>query len=508
MKAAMAPVVLPVFAGLVSPFGVGPKGALAALQADAGKTLNVAVGSSVSTLDPHMTGSIPDQAVLINIFDPLLKRDVEGNLIPNLATEWTAVEDNVWEIKLRDDVVFHNGEPFDADTVMWNIERVLDPANASPIQEFRTFDEVTVVDPTTVRIATIAPDPLVPAKLALYGGMMVPPRYIQEVGPEAFASNPVGTGAFEFVEWVKDDHLTLAANEDYWAGPPQLGKLVFRFIPDAAARIAALLSGQADLIDKVPAINTGAIEGNPDYRVDTASCTRIYYLSIAYPDGPTADKRVRQAISYAINTQLIIDKLLLRRGRQIAAPVSDTTFGYDPELAPYPYDPEKARALLAEAGYTDGFAIGFDTTPGLEQDLAEAIVGQLAEVGITAELAVLPEGEYEEKYSEGQLAPLWDNGYTLWQGDSIVLVDTFFHSGRPRARYHSPEFDALIEQAQATVDPVQREELMRQILRQLHEDAPWVYLLQANDIYGVSQKVTWTVPANQIMDLATADIAE
>jgi peptide/nickel transport system substrate-binding protein len=115
---------------------------------------------------------------------------------------------------------------------------------------------------------------------------------------------------------------------------------VFRFIPDASARIAALLSGQADLIDKVPAINTAAIEGNPGYRVDTASGTRIYYLSIAYPDGPTADVRVRQAISHAIDTQLIIDKLLLGRGRQIAAPVSDTTFGYDPELAPYAYDPE------------------------------------------------------------------------------------------------------------------------------------------------------------------------
>ncbi|OUN01129.1 MAG: hypothetical protein BAA02_03695 [Paenibacillaceae bacterium ZCTH02-B3] len=182
----------------------------------AGKVIRVGVGSSLSTGDPHMTGSPADMAVLINIFDPLVRRDATGKLQPSLAVSWEIVGDKTWEFKLREGVKFHNGEEFNAESVKFSLERVFKEGSKSPIQELRSFESVEVVDSHTVRIHTSTVDPYVPDKLALFAGMMVPPNYIQEKGEEYFHSNPVGTGPFIFESWVKDGSLKLKANPDYW----------------------------------------------------------------------------------------------------------------------------------------------------------------------------------------------------------------------------------------------------------------------------------------------------
>lgn len=473
---------------------------------DGRQTIEVGVETSLTTGDPHMTGSPSDMAILINLFDPLVRRAEEGKLQPSLATSWDLVEEKAWEFKLRKGVKFHNGEEFNADTVKFSIGRIISEDSKSPIQELRSVDSVEVVDPTTVRIRTNVVDPFIPDKLALFGGMMVPPEYIAEEGEDGFSNRPVGTGPFSFKEWVRDDHLTVTANKDYWDGGPEVAEATFSFVPDSQSRVATLLSGNADIINQVPAVALKRIKSADDLRVDKAEGIRIFYLSTAYPEGPTSDKRVRQAISYAVDTQSLIDTFLAGNGVQIAAPVATTNFGSDVDLEPYPHNPGKAKQLLAQAGYADGFNIEMNTSSGIYTDISQAVVQMLGKVGINVNLNPLPDAEFEDRYSAGELAPLWNSGYSIWQGDPTTLIETFFHSGMPRAKYSSAELDRMIDEMMQETNADARREQLHDVLRVLHEDAPWTYLFQANDLYGVKRSVSWEVPTDQLLNLQTAAI--
>lgn len=484
---------------------------LVALVASVGfaqKEIVVAQPENLTTLDVHMQGNMSDMAVLINVFDTLLRLDSQGNIQPQLATSWDNIEGTTWQLKIREGISFHNGEPLTAETVKYSIERVMDPEQQSPIQEFRTFDSVEVVDQYTINIHTSVVDPLVPAKLTLFGGAIVPMQYIEEHGDENFANQPVGTGPFKVVEWVRDDRVVLERNSAYWQGEPALDRVTFVGIPNDASRVSALLTGEVDIITNLPPDFIQTVETNPNTRVDSTEGLRIFYLSTAYPEGPTSDVRVRQAISHAIDTQLLIDQLAGGQAVPIAAPVASANFGFEPSLNPYSYDPEKARELLAEAGYASGFTIDFATRPGIYEDLAVAIAGMLEEVGIITNLQRLPVGEYEEKYSQGELPPLWNLGYTLWQGEPTVLIETFFLAGNPRSKFSTPELNQLIRNLQSEVDTDARRELIQEALHVLHEQAPWVYLFQANEVFGVSNRIEWTPPNNQILNMYTVDVAE
>ena len=470
------------------------------------KRLTVGIADTVQTLDVQKQGSMGTMSVLSNLYDPLVRRGNDGKLYPALAMEWKALDDHTWQFKLRQGVKFHNGEPFDANAVKFSIERILNPKTKSPIVELRKVDRVDVVDNYTVNIITKQVVPNLPDSLALFGGCIVPSKYIQQQGEEAFAQKPVGTGPFKFKEWQKDDHLTLVANQEYWGGAPRIDELVFRSLPDPADRVAALLSGQVDIINQVPADSQERVKGDPNLRLEKAAGLRLYYLSTAYEQGPTADVRVRQAISYAIDTQALIKHLLNGNGVPAAAPVTQFSFGYDPALKPYEFNPQKAKDLLAQAGYKDGFEIKFQTQPGFYKDLSEAVAGMLEKVGIRAKLEVLPDAQFDELYEKGKLAPLWTNGYTIWQGSPEPLVGVFFKTGMPRAHYHNDQMDRLIATFQGTTDQTKRSGALNAALRMLHDDAAWSYLFVAGDAYGTRKTVKWTPPTNQILFLKDAGI--
>ncbi|MGI6084041.1 MAG: ABC transporter substrate-binding protein [Acetivibrionales bacterium] len=469
--------------------------------------LRMGIASSLATGDPHMSGLTTVQEVLINIFDPLVRRDSTGALQPKLALSWKVVEPQIWELKLREGVKFHNGEPFNAEAVKFSLERIFKEGSKSPIQELRSFESVEAVDEYTVRIHTKAPDPRVPDKLALFAGMMVPPKYIQEKGEEYFNSNPVGTGAFIFKEWVKDSHITMTGNPDYWDEPTKITELTMKFIPDSAARVAALLSGDVDIINMVDSTTINSIKSNSNLRLDIAEGIRIYYMSTAYPDGPTANPKVRQAISHAIDYQQLIDSILGGYGLRIPGPFNTSNFGSDVKLTPYEYNVEKAKSLLAEAGYPNGFDIEMNI------DSEGSVIGQpiammLKQAGINVNLKILPDAEYEDKYSQGKLAPLWINGYSVWQGDPSTLIETFFKTGMPRAKYFSPELDAKIVDMLSTMDINERKVKLHDVLTILYNDSPWSYLYQANDLFAVKSSVKWDIPYDRMLEMRTATITK
>lgn len=502
--APVAAVVAVVLAGCGDSSSVG-SGSPASGQAATGpvpQVLHVGYDQDVTTGDPAMTGAPSDMNVLINVFDPLTQRDNDGKLQPSLATSWKLVNPTTWRFKLRKGVTFQNGEPFDAQAVKFSLERILDDPK-SPIQEVRSIKSVKAAGADTVDIVTKTPDALIPDKMALFGGMMVPPKYIKERGASYFANHPVGTGPYAVKNWQRGSAMTLEANPDYWDGAPKVKTVDLRFIPDPTTRVSALLNNEVDLVTAVPPTAAAQIRNSGGLALDESEGLRIFYVSLAQKSGPLANPDVRRALSYATDSKSLIDKVALGFASPIAAPLASTNFGADAPVKPYPYDVEKAKQLLAKAGYPNGFTVRFDTQPDVYQTLAQAVTQMWAKVGVKADLKVLPPTTFDDRYSNGELAGAWNNGYTMWQGDPTTLIDTFFHTDRPRGKYASAAFDKKINALAGETDPETRKKTMYEVLGQLNADAPWIYLYQAKDLYGRSDKVSWTVPNMQLLRFAT-----
>lgn len=464
--------------------------------------LVVAQGSDPPTLDPLYDASIPSGVVLNNIYDCLVRRVFKDGKIqhePMLATSWEMINDTAWIFHLRKGVKFHNGEDFNAETVRYNFERVLNPGQkfkGLPNRRryyFDYIDSVTIVDPYTVKITTKTPIAFLIVNLG-WGLPIVPHQYTVEKGDAYVASHPVGTGPFKFARWVKDEEIVLEANESYWGGAPSIKTLVFKPIPEDSTRVAALMGGDVDIAKNVPIHLVPMITSSNRAKVITTpgGLNLSVHLNSVRKGSPLQDKRVRQAINYGVDKENIVRQVLEGYGIPMGSPLNSAHFGYDPAIKPYPYDPGKAKALLKEAGYGDGLNLTFDSPSGRyakDKEVAEAIVGQLAKVGITVKLNVLEWGSYSQKIFSSEGA---DHMNTLawaasFDADSILLP--LLYTGQTLSRYSNKKLDNLLDQARSTMDPKRRERIYHQALELIHDDAAWLFLYQGIDIYGVSNRV-------------------
>ncbi|MCL4514259.1 MAG: ABC transporter substrate-binding protein [Firmicutes bacterium] len=473
------------------------------------ETLIVAQGGDAMTLDPQKQGKMIDMSILSNVFDMLLTRDENLKLQPSLTTAWKTVNDTTWQFTLRKGVKFHNGEPFNADAAKFSIERLIDPNTKSPIVELRYVKRVEIVNEYTINIVTSEPDPILPAKLTLFGGVMVPPKYIKERGDAYFAEHPVGTGPFKFVEWVRDDHVTLVANPDYWKGAPKVKKLVFRAIPDDAARVAALLAGDVDIISNLPPDLAPVVNMSPGVKVLSIPGLRAHFLSLDSRKGPLADKRVRLAIASAIDVDALIAKILGGQAKRLNTLVPEEMFGFDPTVKPVPYDPQKAKELLAAAGYPHGFDIALNATSGIymkDRDIALAVSGQLAKVGIRTKVQILEYGTFLTNLKADKLAPIYFIGNLAWTLDATNNFQSYLKSDRRYARMKSAEVDKLVDIEETSMDPSEREKAMFRIQQMIRDDAYFVGLFTGNDLYGISDTVKWAGPRNQVLWMYNAEI--
>ena len=293
-------------------------------------TLVIAQGVDPTTLDPQDHMETPALNTCLNLYDTLLVRDANLKIVPQLATSYKLVNDHTWEFKLRKGVKFHNGEDFNAAAVKFNIERMADPKNKLRQTVFQGIvDRVDIIDDYTVRIITKVPHPYLDAHLCLYGGMIAP-KYFQEKGPQYIATHPVGVGPYKFVSWVKDDQLVLEANPNYWGGVPRIKKVIFRPIPEATTRVAALQTQEADIIVNIPPHLMKLMEWKGRSFVSKTPSVRVIFMAFdTTKGGPVADKRVRQAIAQGINMEAIIKKVLEGNGILLGSPLTSNHFGYD-----------------------------------------------------------------------------------------------------------------------------------------------------------------------------------
>ena len=454
----------------------------------------IAQGGDPSTMDPHMHAENFTFAVVHNVFDHLVRRFVkDGRLAhePGLATSWTNVNPTTWEFKLRPGVKFHNGEEFNAEAVKFSIERVLNPDQKARWRwAFTDIEKVEVLDPLTVRIVTKAPFPTLITNLA-FCMPIVPPKYVRAKGDTHVATNPVGTGPFKFVRWRKDDAMVLEANESYWRGSPKIKTLIFRPIPDESTRVAALMAGEVDIARGVPPNLVKQIADNARTRVaKVPSALNIHVILDTLKEGPLRDKRVRQAINYGVDKEGIIKSILEGNGGAVGGPLTPVMFGFAPDVKPYPYDPERAKRLLAEAGFAQGISLTLNSPNGRylkDKEVNEAIAGQLTKIGVRTQVVAHEWGTYVSKWPDG-LVPMYMIGWAgAWDADGIMFP--LLRSGQRFSRWSNPDFDAILDKARRTLDQAERVKLYKQATQLAHDEAPWLFLFHGMDIYGVSRAV-------------------
>ena len=469
-------------------------------------TLTIGVGAVAETLDPHLSLSGLSTITYANIFSTLTTVDFSrgaAELKPGLAASWKIVNPTTWEFTLRRGVKFSDGEPFDADTVKFSVERVMDPATKSPVRgRIPNVEAVQIVDPLTVRVVSKAPDPILPKRMAVV--FMVPPKYIQRVGAKQFASKPVGTGAYCLDQYVPLQEVSLVACGAA-SGSARLGRVKMVQIPEASSRVAALRSGGVQAIQNVPLDQVDLLK-KENFQIRHAIAGRTMMLMLrAQTDTPLKDRNVRLALSHAVDAGAIFTNLVRGFGALAdGQPIGPDGFGHNPAIKAYPYDPTQAKALLAKAGYPNGFTITMDATNGVyvaDRDTAQSAQAYLSAVGVTLKEVTVEFGEFQRRTDSGTHEPIFLGSYNyfpIMDGDFVLQ---WFWSKHPVKVGAYPEFDKIFEASRSEMDTKKREELLRQASRIVHDEAASVYLFRPPDIYAVAAGVTGFTPRPDLLVL-------
>src|SRR5437870_13014518 len=328
------------------------------------RELVVAQGGDISKFDPHFSTSANDIRISFNLFDNLIARHPDGKLQPSLATDWKLTNPTTWTFKLRHGDKWHSGDTFSSADVKYSFERTWDPKQNTRVSTvFTTVDKVEAPDASTVVFTTRKPDPLLAARVAFYGGQIVPKKYLEAVGNDTFNAKPVGTGPVRFVSWTKDDKIVLEANPDYFGGKPDFDRFVMRAVPEMAPRVAGLLKGEVDIITQLPPDQGERVSTNPSTRVTGALYAGLYVLAVNSKVPPLDNPLVKQALSLALDRDLIVKELWRGRGIVPSGPIAKGDNHFDASLPALKYDPKEARERLKKSGYANE-EIVVETTVG------------------------------------------------------------------------------------------------------------------------------------------------
>ena len=465
----------------------------ATLSTEPESSIVILVNEPITTLDPYLMSTVhPEGSVAAHIWDTLIWINDDLKLEPKLAESWRLINDLTWEITLRRGVTFHNNEIFNSEAVRFSVERAQTlPSSLETFANDVKLERVEIIDDYTIYFHTQEPIANFPYYLASLE--ILPPGYYSENNIGGDVETPVGSGPYKFVERNADGRITLKAVANYWAGPPRIDTLIFQPVNDASQRIAELADGRADIITDLAPTQVAAWD--PEFgKLQAIESTRRIFIGLRIEDGtPLADKRVRQALNYAIDVQAIVDELLggygQRYGSWVNPPSANT------ELPPWSFDPDKARELLAEAGYGEGFNLVLDTPSGrYHQDVAvaQAVGKQLSEVGITAEIRIYDWPTYVNDYLIPQrTAPLFLLGLNS-RGNGLEDTNNLsFSFPFNLTRWQNAEFEQLLQKADSTFNNNQQQILLNQAQSIAYEEAPWIWLWRQYDFYGINPELDW-----------------
>lgn len=449
-----------------------------------GGSIKAGLDSDIANLDPMRSSLLVDRQVLYNLYDSLVAIDTNLKIIPALAESWETPDEKTYVFKLRKGVKFHDGTDFNADAVKWNIERALTDKNSRRKSEIDSIQSVDIVDPYTVKFNLKAPFAPLLANLVDRAGMMVSPKAAQ-AGGEDFTRKPVGggTGPFKFGEWVKDDHITLERNPDYWKKDssgtqlPYIDKLTYRPIPDETVALTNLKTGDLDAGFVVPAKDyTGVKQSNELVLRDTPGLA-FASIQLYTQAEPFNKKELRQAVAEALNRDQIIKTVFFGVGQPAYGPIPPPSWAFDKSFTPYSGDVNKAKEYLKQAGKPDGFSFEMKVSSGspTTTQLAQLIKDQLAKAGITLNITQMEFTKIVQDQQNGNFQA------TLigWSGriDPDGNMYNHFHTGGSfnDAKYSNKQVDDLLEKARQTNDEAKRRDYYQQAQKQIVDDAPLVF---------------------------------
>lgn len=471
----------------------------------AGGDLIIAVLSDASSLDPHGSNDVPSSVVQANIYETLVNRDENNEIIEGLATAWDQVDEDTWSFTLREGVTFHDGEEFNAEVVKMNLDRIRDEAVASPRYFlYEMITEIEVVGDYEVHITTEYPFAPLLAHLSHNGGGMISPASIEadyaalESGSDpgsVISEEPVGTGFFEFDAWNTGSEIRLVKNEDYWGEAVNVDSVTFRVIPDSQVRAADLETGNVHIADPVQPNEVARINNSGVASVLQTASSSLAYLGFNTEKEPFDNPLVRQAISLAVDRESIISGVYEDYGIPAIGPLAPGIFGYTEDIDVVEYNMDEARALLEEAGMSDGFSTTIWTNDNPQrQAIAVLVQESLAELNITVEIEVMEFGAYLDQTAAGE-HDMFILGWSNPTGDADYGMYALFHSsqkGNPgnRSFYENPDVDALLDEGRREADPDARAAIYADVAQLLTDDAPMAFLLHTEYLNGVADSVS------------------
>ncbi len=472
------------------------------------RELIVLQGTDATTLDPAMHSDTPSGNVGHQIFDTVLKRDVEMNIVEGIAKSWHMIDELSWEFSIHENIKFHDGSALTTEDIKFSIERIVDPSTQSPrISHYDFIDEVSIIDEHSFKIITKEPSPVLLSRLVALE--VVPKDYVENVGNSKFASEPIGSGPFRFKSWVKDERIELVANEEYFLGAPEIEKVTFKPVPEAAARTMALQAGEADIITNLPPHNIEQIEAVGS--VAEVASTRVIFLAFTTENEAVSDVRVRRALELAVDNESIVQNIFSGKATVSNQIISVFDIGHNSNITNRGHDLEKAQSLLVDAGAND-LEITLKSPSGryaMDKEVAEAAAAQIEALGVRVNLVFEDFNTYVSKIINGTMdADLWLIGWGSATFDAGTTLLQWLHTNNPTAYYRVDEetnnkVDALLEEALITVDDNLREQLYEQIIEQVVKDVAFINLYQQNDLYGVSSRVNFTPRGDEIIDIFT-----
>jgi len=456
--------------------------------------LVVAQNADAMSLDPHGANEASSSLVLTQIFETLLILDEDRNIVPGLATSYELLPDNVtYEFKLRDDVYFHNGEKMTAADVAFTFDRAAKSPTVAHIVGQIDPDGIEILDDYTIRIATLEPYAPFLANLTHSAASIMNEKAVLEAG-ELVGREPIGTGPFKFVNWDPGSEIEMERFNDYHGEMPVYSELVIRAISENSSRTMELETKEVDISLNVPATDIERIDGDSDLTLLREENFTTQHIGFNQDKEPFNNVLVRQAINYAVNVELIHETILNGVGSIATGPVNTNVWGSRADLTGYEYDLEKARELMAEAGYADGFTTEIWTSDsGTGPMIVEAVASQLREIGITAQILPMEWGAYIDALSEGE-HEMYIMAWGAVTGDADYGLYPLFHSSQGasagnRTYFANDRVDELLDIARSTVDEEIRLEAYAEIQEIVLNEAPWLFLVTGETLIGTQSNV-------------------
>ena len=456
-------------------------------------------GVGLDSLHPYAYSGGGISGIWQHIIEPLVEMDYKRHEYAGVLAESWEFQGKRWVFHLKKGIRFHNGSPFMSRDVVFSFNRMKSDKRSLQGADIAEV-EVEALDDYTVTLTTKNPSAVLLDRLDT---RFITSKAAADKYGEDADNYAIGTGPYKFVSWQRGGNLALTRNDDYWGTKAEIKEVVLKGVKEEAARVAGLLSGQADVISNLPIEEIERVQKHPRTRVEKVAGFRMYFLAMNVTYKPFDNKLVRQAISHAIDPYVIMKHIFDGNGDVLNGPLNSNMIGYDPNVKRYPHDPKKARELLNQAGYANGFETKLHFSPDRHlkgKEVCEVIANQLAKVGIKLDLIGQEYAVYWGKDGvNGGKLPFYYAGRT--SADADTLYDQYFHTGMSkRIGYSNPEFDKLIEEEQKTGDHKKRVALLQQAGRILMEEAPFVPLYTLSEIYGLARNVLWKgTPDNKIL---------